>query len=94
MRRRLFDEAEYVDYADNMLSRKGSNKDIIDPIDTLIHNAVNTIRAAEKNKTKLKMLNLARCKGFGKESYSRRARGLYLQRKRRNKSDILNQGSF
>ena len=63
---RVFDEAEEINFADSLKRKKGGEQDIVDPVNTMLKNTVNFVRAAEKNKVKLKLAGLARCKAYGK----------------------------
>ena len=53
------------DFADSQKHMKGSSADIINPLDTLIHNTYEIIKAAEKNKAKKKLAKMAMTSGVG-----------------------------
>ena len=53
------------DFADSQKHMKGSSADIINPLDTLIHNTYEIVKAAEKNKAKKKLAKMAMTSGVG-----------------------------
>lgn len=62
---RVFEENENIDFGDSMKKLAGSTRDIINPIESIIHNTVDFIKKAEKNKAKCLLADLARCEGSG-----------------------------
>ena len=62
---RVFDENEELNFGDSMKRRKGSNRDLISPIQTIIRNTHEMVKRAERNKVKRSIAGLARMGGFG-----------------------------
>ena len=62
---RAFDENENVSFGDSLKMMKGSTRDVIDPLESIVRNTYSFIRRAEKNKAKLALVNLSRTGGAG-----------------------------
>ena len=62
---RVFDDNEDLNFGDSMKRRKGSNRDLISLIQTIIRNAHEMVKRAERNKVKRSIAGLARMGGFG-----------------------------
>ena len=48
------------------MPKKGSSRDVVSPMKTLINNTEKILKAAQKNRIKIHLAQLARCEGFGK----------------------------
>ena len=62
---RVFEDNEELNFGDSMKRRKGSKRIIISPVQTIIRNAHEFIKRAERNKVKVALAGIARCGGFG-----------------------------
>ncbi len=62
---REFDENEELNFGDSMKSQKGSNRKVIDPIQSIIRNTNLFIKQAETNICRQKLADLAQCSGVG-----------------------------
>ena len=62
---RVFEDNEELNFGDSMKRRKGSKRIIVSPVQTIIRNAHELIKRAERNKVKIALAGIARCGGFG-----------------------------
>ena len=63
----IFEENEDLNFNPNAMKKvTGASGDVYSPIQTLIHNTVDIVKRAEKNKIKCSFANLARCGAVGK----------------------------
>ena len=63
---RVFDENEDLGFGDSFKKMKGSKRDIIDPLASILHNTFHAIGRAEKNLVINHLAQMARCGGAGK----------------------------
>jgi|GEM_PF-2827084 len=62
---RVFDENEKNRFGDSTMKMVGSTRLVINPIESIINNTFNFLKAAEKNKAKCLLANLTRIGGLG-----------------------------
>ncbi|MBO6292009.1 MAG: hypothetical protein J6N51_07120 [Selenomonas sp.] len=62
---RVFEDNEDVDFGDSMKHIKGSMRDIINPLESIIRNTVQFIQKADTNKARQLLADLARCDSSG-----------------------------
>ncbi len=62
---RVFEENEEIDFGDSLMKFEGSKRDIVNPIESIIHNTGEYIKKAERNKAISVLANFARCDGSG-----------------------------
>ncbi|MBQ6975307.1 MAG: hypothetical protein IJQ16_01970, partial [Selenomonadaceae bacterium] len=62
---RVFDDNEDIKFGDSLKKMKGSSRDTVDPIQTIIRNTYDYIRRTEKNEAKLMLASMARTGGVG-----------------------------
>ena len=62
---RVFEENKDIDFGDSMKKIKGSMRDIVNPLESIVHNTVEFVKKAEKNKAKSLLADFARCDGTG-----------------------------
>ena len=62
---RVFEDNEDIDFGDSMKHIKGSLRDIVNPLESIIKNTTEFVRKAENNKARCLLADLARCDGSG-----------------------------
>ena len=62
---RVFDEDENISFGNSLEHLTGSQRDVINPLESIIRNTFDMVAKAEKNAAKLKLVNIARCGGVG-----------------------------
>ena len=63
---RVFEENKDIDFGDSMKRIAGSMRDFVNPLESIVHNTVEFVKKAEKNKAKSLLADFARCDGIGR----------------------------